>query len=157
MQDGEQLVEEILSRLKEATENLAKLKKQIEGFSETETVHRYLFEFFERMPYPAWIKRYDRRTGSFKLLTINEAYTTQFGVKPEYHQGRYDSEVWPAELAAQFYDENMRALTLGVIEIDNTLTDTNNIVSRWVGRKWSLTLWPGEIGVAGILRRAEED
>ena len=73
-----------------------------------------LKEYLDAMPYPAWIKVADTTdNGVIKVITnwhINDAYEKFFGITNEFYNGKTDFEVWPNEVARQFFANDTAVL-----------------------------------------------
>lgn len=63
------------------------------------------FAFIENLPVPAWCKSVDGR-----MLWINYEYSQQWGLRPSDCEGKFDSDVWPAEVAQKFREHDLRVI-----------------------------------------------
>lgn len=87
-------------RLNENISGLFRRKKK-----ETE-INGWLKEFIMRFPYPAFIKQVVKRddgSTEFRMQYVNPAYEEWFGVRDEDYRGKTDFEVWPVEIAREYY------------------------------------------------------
>lgn len=86
--------------LRETARGLFRRKKK-----ETE-INGWLKEFIMRFPYPAFIKQVMKRddgSTEFRMQYVNPAYEKWFGVRDEDYRGKTDFEVWPVEIAREYY------------------------------------------------------
>lgn len=94
------------------------------------------FAFIDNMPVPAWCKGIDG-----KMLWINFEYSQQWGIRPRDYEGRYDYDIWPAEIANAFRDHDVRVQTDRVTmatteEIPETPNQPNSPMRTWNVRKF---------------------
>jgi PAS domain S-box-containing protein len=87
------------------------------------TEHRF-FMFMENLPGLAWIKDAEGR-----YVYVNEAAAQAFRMRREELHGKRDEEIFPAETAAQFRENDRQALTseAGVLTTVETLAQSDGL------------------------------
>jgi len=113
-----------------------------------EMVHRQsvtvqeLETFILTMPRLMWIKRRESE-GVYRMVQVSQVYADKYlGGSASLYTGKTDAEVWPAEVAAIFAENDERAYVADdVVEIDervfSVLTGSRG---RFVGVKWCFRL-----------------
>jgi len=113
-----------------------------------EMVHRQsvtvqeLETFILTMPRLMWIKRREGE-GVYRMVQVSQVYADKYlGGSASLYTGKTDAEVWPAEVAAIFAENDERAYVADdVVEIDervfSVLTGSRG---RFVGVKWCFRL-----------------
>ncbi|MFO1418479.1 MAG: PAS domain S-box protein [Methylotetracoccus sp.] len=104
-------------------------------------------EFMQRLPGLAWIKDSDGR-----YVYINEAAEHAFGQSPAACYGKTDEEIFPADTAAQFRENDRRALDTetGVVVIE-TLRHGDEVLHYSIVSKFPIRDFKGQIkGTGGV-------
>lgn len=104
----EQSNKELIDEISKLRGQVTLLKAQIEyEIGPTQL----LFSFLEALEEaPAWVKVYDDDRDEFIMLYINRAYENFYDVTRERYVGATDAEVWPAEIAAVYAENDLRVL-----------------------------------------------
>lgn len=132
MSDATQIAIEVLGLLSVVVVNVAaviicwiKLRDQSKKQAERITsevragfvgINGLLRRYIEAMPFPAWIKlehRKDDGRVELRMQFVNSQYTSLFGVATMSYEGRTDFEVWPNEVATDFYAHDLQVLGSG--------------------------------------------
>jgi PAS domain-containing protein len=79
-------------------------------------INGLLRRYIEAMPFAAWIKlehRKDDGRVELRMQFVNSQYTSLFGVATMSYEGRTDFEVWPRDVANDFYAHDLQVLGSG--------------------------------------------
>lgn len=105
--------EKIISKL---TKDNIELKLQLVQVSAELNINMNKTELYQNvlntLPFPAWIKRMDA-DGQFRMVMINEQFTSQYGITPSEYVGRTDFQVHPKELATKYFEADRKVLSSG--------------------------------------------
>lgn len=152
--DGRQLdVSLSISPLFDDSGNVVGASKVARDIGERKRAERALREseerfarFMQHLPGLAWIKDLDGR-----YMFANDAALRAFGKSRDALYGRTDDEVFAPDVAAQFKQNDLRALELGSIQMVETLWHPDGVLHHSIVSKFPIT---GEDGrfmlVAGV-------
>ena len=106
--------------------------------------------FMESIPYPAWIKQ-QGDDGIFRIVTINERFTVQYGLTKARAIGRSDYELFPLDLAEDYQAGDRKVLETGRIHKSATemMRDNKRVPAHYV--KFEINLPSGFQGIGGII------
>jgi len=113
-----------------------------------EMVHRQsvtvqeLETFILTMPRLMWIKRRESE-GVYRMVQVSQVYADKYlGGSASLYAGKTDADVWPAEVAAIFAENDERAYVADdVVEIDERVYSVlTGARGRFVGVKWCFRL-----------------
>lgn len=123
------------------------------------------FAFIENLPVPAWCKGPDG-----KMLWINYEYSQQWGIRPNDYEGKFDYDVWGAEVAAHFREHDLRVIhdrvTLATTEhVPDRINDPTSPTRKWMIRKFPVFNSKAEVIAVGgiawlpgdVFERAQEE
>jgi len=103
--------EETVQKMFEQNAKIVSLQLQLAKKYEQEVI---LKDYLDAMPYPAWIKIADVDIeGQVNLITnwhINGAYEKMFDITNNYYNGKTDFQVWPLDVARQFFENDKAVL-----------------------------------------------
>lgn len=120
-------------------------------FATAITEQEVVQQWMDDMPFAGWAKGFDD-SGKLAILTINKAFTRNYGLTREEAVGKYDSDLFPEKLATQYVDDDMKVIQSGVPSVqvnDYQLPDGTVVKMRNI--KWRITLQNGTVGVAGMV------
>lgn len=109
-----------------------------------------LADFFETLPFPAWIKVLDDE-GKLRMAYVNEAYERHVGISVTEYFSKEDAELgWRTEELEQFQDNDQHAIdTRAPIPTAEVTHDPSGSESVWKGHKWPIIRNDGVIAVCG--------
>lgn len=109
-----------------------------------------LADFFETLPFPAWIKIIDA-DGKLRMAYVNEAYEKHIGISIKEYFSKEDSEMWGPEEVLEFSENDKQVLdTRAAIETaENINPRLGGLKSVWKGHKWPIIRNDGVIAVCG--------
>jgi hypothetical protein len=85
---------------------IAQLQREILELRTIKGVDDYAAtNFFENMPFPAWLKVYDNAKDEFIMHRINRAFEDEFHILNHQYEGKTDKEIW-GEAQAKLFREN---------------------------------------------------
>jgi hypothetical protein len=100
------LYSELLESEKKCTTELMKVREDLQDLRGKVIV---LESAHFDMPFPMWLKDMD-----FKMIALNPEYEKHFllpmGKNSSDYLGKYDNEIWPAEIAAEYVQNDRKTL-----------------------------------------------
>lgn len=107
-------------------------------------------EYIDNLPIPAWIKTKED-DGKFKMLIINHAYEKRYDIKKSNYEGFYDHEVWPEDIATNFYrnDQKVYASKREVCNVEKTIINGKRTLENFC--KFPIILLDGTFAVGGVI------
>ena len=143
-------------RLNENISGLFRRKKK-----ETE-INGWLKEFIMRFPYPAFIKRAMKRddgSTEFRMQYVNPAYEEWFGVRDEDYRGKTDFEVWPVEIAREYYaGDSAVYVSKSTLQLSEAIhEDRHELIPNFFGTHLTFRkFYVEKDGIEGIVGFVEE-
>lgn len=121
--------DDILKRLNEISNDL----------SAKEDIDQTFTGLFQNMPFPAWVKAYDREDDSFIMLGVNKAYESVFGKIDEFYNNHKDSEIWDEDTAKAFNANDKAALSspVPILFEEKLINPRTGSEQEVVSYKWS--------------------
>lgn len=130
-------------RIMGVLQDITERKRAEEALYESEERFRL---FMNNSPAIAWMKDSQGRH-----VYLNQTYEKRFGVKQEDYLGKTDFELWPTEVAEQFWKNDLAVLTAGqpiVVTEDSFLPSGEPCC--WFNYKFPFQSVSGQVFVAGI-------
>jgi hypothetical protein len=116
-----------------------------------------LVHFLDGLPFPAWLKQevvIDKGLPTehveFRMVHLNERYTESFGKTLGAYQGRTDYEIWPEDVAQEFFANDYSVLTSGREDVftEQVKIGNENVLGTFI----KLPVVNGKLrGVAGFV------
>lgn len=136
---------------KELQDELLQFQHKYRAF-ETAMLHKLemLESAHSDLPIPQWLK-----DDSGRMLFFNRAYERTFlnprGYEAKDYKGKMDSDVWPEDIAKEFYRNDMHVLTADKPWVgEETIENAEGERVKWRILKYSRKSGRHIIGVAGI-------
>jgi hypothetical protein len=110
--------------------------------------------FLDGLPFPAWIKRWDEKTGQFVMVMINNAYAHKFNISKDRYQGATDKEIWGDRIAKGFELSDEKVFKTKGYVLTREYFPKEGLGSKpawhsvW---KFSLKLGSNKYGVGGVV------
>lgn len=108
-------------------------------------------DYIDAMPFPAWVKQYDEKNDTFKMLIINEAYERQYGITKEHYKNKTDFQVWQADVASEYYKNDLKVHSIKGVLKSTEIVDTKGNIQSLTVWKFSVKLPQDFFGVAGLV------
>lgn len=110
-----------------------------------------LADFFETLPFPAWIKILDE-DGHLRMAYVNGAYEAHVGITVKEYFSKEDIDLaWTTAELQQFHENDKQAIdTRALVQTAETARNQQSgLESVWRGHKWPIIRNDGVIAVCG--------
>lgn len=126
-------------------------KDRMTSGNKTAASSALLADFFETLPFPAWIKILDDE-GHLKMAYVNAAYEKHVGISVKEYFSKEDVELpWTEHELRQFEENDQKVIdTRALIQTaEHARNHESGQESVWKGHKWPIIRNDGVIAVCG--------
>ena len=115
-----------------------------------------LNEYLNSLPFPAWIKEYDKDTRQLTMYLLNDAYTAEYGYTRNEYVGKTDYEVHSNTEAERYEDHDLQVIDSGKsIRVKETVVLARGGEIDLVVYKFPINIGGTRRGVGGVAIRGD--